>query len=325
MSQAESEKKLREQPKPEAETQQPQHEQKTDQKAEHPKQQAKQEQKQEQPKQEHAANPSDATQVGTVSQIYKELTRPEFLQGITDSLPKHVDPKIWQRHMLNYFRDHEQIHSCSLRSIHTALLNCAASGLDLGFQDQAYLVPYYNNKLRVNEARFIPGYRGLIVLMRNSGHVKNLWARVVFKNDYIEVIQGTTETLEHRPVWENPGDPVGVYSVATFQDGSTEFLIMTADEVRDVKEQALGKMQNPGNSPWSGPFEGEMWKKTIIRRHAKTLPLSAATRLALDRFEAHEDGRDGTSTESETIDITSAQQGSTRSEQVAGHLAGQRA
>lgn len=251
------------------------------------------------------------------NKFFAELKRPQFLDAITESLPKHVDPEIWQRHMVNYFRDYPQVQACSLRSIQSALLNCAASGLDLGFGSRAYLVPYYNTTLRVSEARFIPSYMGLIELMRNSGMVKDVRACVVHENDFIEVVKGTAETLEHRPVWKEPGEAVGAYSVADFADGASRFLLMRADEIGAVKAQALAKLKNRESSPWNGPFEEEMWKKTVIRRHAKTLPLSPATRKALGDLEAYEERE----VESVPIDVTEGQPKQSRAEQVSARLA----
>lgn len=277
---------------------------------------AQPEQKPAQPQAE-SKQPVDAALLVVEGQrFFLELQRPLFIDGIRKSLPGHVNAELWERHMLTYFRDHESLQQCSLRSIQTALLYCAASGLDLGFGDRAYLVPFWNNTQKVNEARFIPSYKGLIELMRNSGTVRGVRARVVFEGDFIEVIQGTKESLEHRPAWKDAGAPMGAYSVADFQDGSTEFLTMPADEILAVKEQALAKMKNKDGSPWSGPFEGEMWKKTVIRRHAKTLPLSPSTRKALDDLERHEDAP-----ASASIDITGGgTETRSRSERVAATM-----
>lgn len=250
------------------------------------------------------------------SKFFQEIKRPQFLEAITESLPAHVGGDMWVRHMMNYFRDHPQIQTCSLQSIQSALLNCAASGLDLGFGSRAYLIPYWNGAARVNEARFVASYMGLIELMRNSGMVKDVRARVVHENDFCEVILGSVETLEHRPVWNNPGEAIGAYSVAVFTNDTTSFSMMTASEIEAVKTQALAKLKNKEQSPWNGPFEEEMWKKTAIRRHAKTLPLSPATRKALGDIEAYEEREPMGA----PIDVTDSAPKQSRTEQVSERL-----
>lgn len=277
--------------------------------------------REETPKEEAVKPKTDAPSVASLvvleaNKFFVELKRPQFLSAITESLPKHVDPEIWTRHMMNYFRDHPQVQACSLQSIQSALLNCAASGLDLGFGSRAYLVPYYNGAARVMEARFIPSYMGLIELMRNSGMIKDMRARVVHENDFCEVVLGSEERLEHRPVWSNPGEAIGAYSVAVFTDNTSSFTLMSAEEIGAVKAQALAKLRNKEQSPWCGPFEEEMWKKTAIRRHAKTLPLSPVTRKALGDLEAYEERE----AENASIDVTEGQPKQSRAEQVSERL-----
>ena len=45
---------------------------------------------------------------------------------------------------------------------------------------------------------------------------------------------------------------------------------MTEKQVTDVKNVSRSK----DSGPWSGPFAEEMWKKTVIRRLSKRLPMS---------------------------------------------------
>lgn len=92
--------------------------------------------------------------------------------------------------------------------------------------------------------------------------------------------------------------------------------MMTAEEIEAVKTQALAKLKNKESSPWCGPFEEEMWKKTAIRRHAKTLPLSPATRKALGDIEAYEEREPMGA----AIDVTDGAPKPTRAERVNEHL-----
>jgi recombination protein RecT len=65
------------------------------------------------------------------------------------------------------------------------------------------------------------------------------------------------------------GDAIGVYAVAKMKDGSAYVEIMNRRQVDQVR--AVSRSKNSG--PWTTWWE-EMWRKSVIRRLAKRLPLS---------------------------------------------------
>jgi hypothetical protein len=56
---------------------------------------------------------------------------------------------------------------------------------------------------------------------------------------------------------------------------------MPKEEVMKVK--AASPSAGSNYSPWNGPFELEMWRKTAIRRLSKTLPMNTETRQLLEK------------------------------------------
>jgi recombinational DNA repair protein RecT len=53
------------------------------------------------------------------------------------------------------------------------------------------------------QAKFIPGYRGLIVLARRSGEISNIYAEAVYEGDRFEVELGLTPKLLHVPNYDS--------------------------------------------------------------------------------------------------------------------------
>jgi len=100
--------------------------------------------------------------------------------------------------------------------------------------------------------------------------------------------EGTERTLRHKPDLllsdEEATDDniVAAYSIATYMDGTMSYEVMSRAEINKVRQVsktgAVGMTDRSGKAippkgPWVDWF-GEMAKKTVMRRHAKTLPMS---------------------------------------------------
>lgn len=68
------------------------------------------------------------------------------------------------------------------------------------------------------------------------------------------------------------GELLGTFAIAYFHGGGSQWLFMDINEIKEVAKTSA--TYTAKFSPWRGPFEGEMRKKTVIRRLFKTLPQS---------------------------------------------------
>lgn len=183
----------------------------------------------------------------------------------------------------------DQLRECTSMSIFEAALECATLGLVVGGPlAQGYLVPY-NAKVRVNgiekkerHAQFQIGYRGMIELMRRSGAVAQCETRAVFEGDEFDYSFGLTPTLVHRPLTEPDfGKLTHAYTIARFKDGTSQFDVMTRNEISMIAGRSKSRDAGGGLiGPWAtDPIE--MSKKCPVRRIAKLLPLSQELNYAL--------------------------------------------
>jgi recombinational DNA repair protein RecT len=143
------------------------------------------------------------------------------------------------------------------------------------FLGQAYFVPYWNTKKNCYEAQFMPGYRGYIALARRTGEVQTVSAQVVYDRDFFTLQYGLQEKLDHIPVDGDRGNIKGAYVIFRYKDGSYSFDYMTHSDIKAVAMRSATYDAKKGT--WSGPWEtdeGEMCKKTVIKRHAKLTPMS---------------------------------------------------
>lgn len=94
-------------------------------------------------------------------------------------------------------------------------------------------------------------------------------AKVVCKNDHFEWEEGLTPILRHvpTPLDQDPGSLIGCFAVFRRNGQVLHHEVMRKGEVLAVR--AISKQ--PDGLMWN-KFETEAWKKTVVRRGAKSVP-----------------------------------------------------
>lgn len=185
-------------------------------------------------------------------------------------LPNQMNPDRMARIATTAIKQTPALARCTPASFLGALMTASQLGLEPGPLGLAYLVPYGNT------CTFIPGYRGLIQLARNSGQLADVWAEIVYENDEFKQTLGLHRDLVHVPAEGERGKPVRVYAAAKLKDGTTPFVVMTFSEVEAIRLRSKAGNNGPWKTDWA-----EMAKKTAIRRLSKWLPLSAEFNAAM--------------------------------------------
>ena len=207
--------------------------------------------------------------------------------SLTAVLPKHVTAERLMKIALSVTSKDAKLLACNPVSLLRCVVGAASLGLEVGgLLGEAYLVPFRD------ECTLIIGYRGLIRLARNSGEIKNIRARVVYKNDIFKVVQGLTEDLIHEPNLQNAelkdDDIVAAYAVAEYVNGSPQFEYMTKPQIDAIRARSASGTAGP----WVTDY-AEMAKKTVLRRLAKMLPLSPEKAEAFQKAIAHDNAVEG--------------------------------
>lgn len=201
------------------------------------------------------------------------LQRPDTLQQMRAALPNHFPAERMARLALTAFRTNRDLQRCNPSSVIAAIMTASQLGLEPNVQGQCYLVPYGQ------ECQLIIGYQGLLDLVRRSGQIKMIAARVVYSGDEFGISYETTPPFFHRPdlTRNKTAKIVGVYAHAILTSGEHVFEYMTTDDVEAVRQ--LGRAKNGG--PWSTSW-AEMARKTCLKRAAKYLPKSVQMIDALE-------------------------------------------
>jgi recombination protein RecT len=150
-------------------------------------------------------------------------------------------------------------------------LQGAATGMEQGMGRWA-IVPFKGR------AQFMLMYQGMIEMARNTGTIKSIWAEVVREGDEFEEEHGFHPDIRHKVARPRSGQLMMAYACVHFTNGGGDFEIMDKDEVMAIKARSAG-VRSGKSTPWGDvDFEPEMWKKTVLKRLGKRLPLTSDTR-----------------------------------------------
>lgn len=208
-----------------------------------------------------------------------------FQSEIARALPRHLNPDRMARIALTEFRKNPRLGQCNPRSVFAAVVQASQMGLEPGLMGQAYLVPYKE------ECQLIPGYQGLIELVRRSGKVRRIEAHVVYERDRFVYRTGLHTVLEHEPVLDGErGEMRLAYAVAEFDASGDAYHVEVMsrrqiEAIRDRSQNVQRAKKYDKTTPWDTDPE-EMWRKTVLRRICKFLPKSAELVAAIALEEA---------------------------------------
>ena len=184
-----------------------------------------------------------------------------------------ITPERFVRVVVQALARNEKLRQSTEESVVLAVMEAAQLGLEpTGVLGMAYLVPYWNKHLRAYEAKLMVGYRGFVDLMRRSGELRTIEARVVYEGDEFEAAYGLPQTLRHVPasvVGAAQGDRRFVYWLARLSNGEAQFDILEMAEI----EKARKSSRAADDGPWVNWYD-RMSCKTAVRRSVATLPLS---------------------------------------------------
>lgn len=167
--------------------------------------------------------------------------------------------------------ENEKLRQCDVKSVLNAVLSVASCNLTLNpIRRFAYLVPF------ANTCRVMPSYLGMEKLVEETGVVRSISCQIVYENDDFAMDFANPKIItRHVPafcVGKKRGGAVLVYSLATLQDGSMHCEVMDKEEILYIRNNfSETYKRTPQKSVW-GTHEGEMMRKTVLKRHIKHLP-----------------------------------------------------
>lgn len=165
-------------------------------------------------------------------------------------------------------------------SIVNACVKAAYDGLRLDGREAALVT--HNVKVSKNpdvfecHAQYFPMVFGLVQQILRGGEVLSIEAEVVYENDSWKILRGTNPEIFHEPeMIGDPGAMLFAYTVATLKSGVKTTAFLRRHEIEDVMKSSKSGWHVKDEKPigvWAR-WPRQMWLKTVLRFHRKTLPL----------------------------------------------------
>lgn len=192
-----------------------------------------------------------------------------------------IDPDKFMRTVKNCIMRDPLIAEASTQSVFLECQKAIADGLVLDGREAA--LTRFKTKRGdewVTEVVYIPMVAGIMKRVRNSGDVASWSAELVYEKEYetgrFVYKAGADPHIKHEPIIVGERGPVvAAYSAVKLRDGTYSFEVMNIDQLNAIRSRTKSKRKDGSiTGPWASDIE-EMYRKTVIRRHAKRLPVSS--------------------------------------------------
>jgi recombination protein RecT len=226
-------------------------------------------------------------------------------QMLTTLLPEGMKVEKFQAIVVTAVADNMDLLDVDRNSLIKACLQAAELGLVLNkSMAEADILKVWNNKIKKYEAQFRPRYKGLMKLALQTGEVLKIESRIVHENDEFEIIEGTSAGIIHKRKLSGRGGMIGAYCVWTLRNGESQFEVMSKEEILAIRDRSSSKTKDGKVvGPWVTD-EAEMWRKTVVRRATKYMPMSPEIARAVHADNVAEGVIDAEEFDGETVDIT---------------------
>lgn len=160
----------------------------------------------------------------------------------------------------------EKIVKCTGLSVAKTIMDLAMTGLSPAPQLGLVCFVPYGKELQLQIE-----YRGFIALAKRSGQVSYITADTVREGDDFSYERGTEQFLRHVP--RGVGEATHYYALVRFKDGSSDFRVMTREQVEAHRDKFSKQYIATKRGPWKD-HPDPMGMKTCIRQLCKLLDLS---------------------------------------------------
>jgi len=224
---------------------------------------------------------NEVATVKPMDRFKQELALRESM--LKDLLPKGMTVQKFQAIVVAAVADNMDLLDCDRGSLLKSCLQAAELGLSLNkAMGEADILKTFNRGR--TEAQFRPRYKGLMKLALQAGDVLKIESRIVYAKDQFEIEEGIESRIIHKHGLGNRGDMIGAYCVWKLRNGESQFEVMDKEEIEAIRNRSEGwKAFSAGkikSTPWSTD-PAEMWRKTVVRRATKYMPLSTEAARAV--------------------------------------------
>lgn len=200
---------------------------------------------------------------------------------LVEALPRSIDAQRFIRVALTAIQRTPELAQCTPASLYAGILQAAQLGIEIGLQNQAHLVPYWNAERKCYEAQFQIGYLGLRDLAERYGDIVDGDAQLVREGDVFDYELGAEPRLVHKPALGQRGEITHAYAWARPKSGALKIAVMTREDIEAHRDAFVRRKKDGSFGPaWTKTFPA-MALKTVMRQLYKFLARSPELRTAI--------------------------------------------
>lgn len=207
------------------------------------------------------------------------------IDEIAPLLPAHIKKERFVAAAKTAVKQNPELLECTVRSLFNALARAAQDGLLPDGREG--VINHYKTKVETPKgdkwlkvASWNPMAYGLRKRARELDDII-IDAQVVHENDHFVWHQGDEPRIEHEPakLGTERGPMIGTYAIFRANNGQILHReVMDRLQVMAVREQSKAK----DSLMWT-KFETEGWRKSVVRRGIKTVPVSETLERVITR------------------------------------------
>lgn len=166
-------------------------------------------------------------------------------------------------------RKRPELAESSIASVFEFCKKCAEWGTDKIGAGGVWPVPYKNRELGTVEMQAQADWRLIIAKAVESGAIKHANPDVVYEGDIFVAEQGLTPIFRHVKQYKSK-KITHAYCLYILPDGTKDFVVMGRDELLEIRDSSKAYIyaKKKEETIW-GKWEGEMCKKTVVKRAMK--------------------------------------------------------
>lgn len=221
--------------------------------------------------------------------IHKNLD--SLLESKREAMPTNFNKTRFLQNCMTVLQDTSDIDKCEPPSVARTMLKGAFLGLDF-FNKECYAIVYNenvgtkDNPKWIKSLQFQTDYKGEKKLAKKYSvrPVIDIYAKLVREgDDFREEVKDGVQVVQFVPLPFNSGKILGCFAVALFVDGGMVYDSMTTEEIEQTR---VNYSKKPNGPAWT-KSQGEMYKKTVLRRLCKNIELDFDS---IEQAQAFEDG-----------------------------------
>jgi recombination protein RecT len=215
--------------------------------------------------------PAAVTTTNTFTALVRHMD-----SAIGERLPSGMDTGWFMRrlkdgfeHLMTTLREKNKSANFTRESVEAAITTAAFFGVDpAGSFNSAWFIPYGN------QLQYQLGYNGLRTLVLNTGEFVSVDSQVVYEaeEDIVHIDLQSGEVRHPLVFSKRKGAVAGAYVVAERKDGRRIIDSMSIEELERARQNTLA---------WKS-WPEEMYRKTVLKRGCKHLPMSNENKQRLD-------------------------------------------